>query len=161
MWRHFETETNLILPWYTLPALKWLKEQDVKNWNVFEYGAGYSTIWWRLNCRKVISVDSNAAWAKAMSATHWGQEITFPSAIIRNIASSWDCIIVDGIRREECVNACVDHLKSGGFLIIDNYDSEDYDPKVNEELLSDWKRTIHKQPNHSTWQTAIFQKPCS
>lgn len=156
-WRYMDTESNLVMPWYTLPTLKWLKTQDVKSWNVFEFGSGYSTIWWRLNCRKVISVDSNEAWAKAMSVTHWGDEKSFANAL--NTLGMWDCIVVDGIKREECVTECHHSLKPGGFLIIDNYDSEDYDPKPNEALLAPWARTIHKQPTHSIWQTAVFQKP--
>lgn len=159
-WRYVDTESNLVLPWYTLPALEWLKKQDVKNWLVWEYGSGYSTIWWRANCKLIQSVESDPVWGKAMGAYNCEYEGGYIQSCLRNEDSQlWDCIIVDGIYREECTEFCLKFLKPGGVLIIDNYGSEDYDIARTEDLLKVWPREIHKQPNHSSWATAIFFKP--
>lgn len=162
-WRY--TDGDLIMPWFVLPCLKWLKEQDTSNWSVFEYGCGYSTVWFRANCKEVQSVEHNEAWAKAMSVPclsnneQQGVDGDSYKLYVREVAKHYyDCIIVDGIAREECVKFCLPYLVPGGYLIIDNFDSENYDIKQTEDLLSDFKCMIHKQPTHSTWQTAVFQK---
>lgn len=156
-WRYMDTASNLIMPWYTLPALNWITSQNVKEWKVFEYGSGYSTIWWRLNCKHIVSVDNIQDWSVAMSTYYGYNREVYITKI--NETSENDCIIVDGEYREDCVVYCLPFLKSGGVLIIDNYDSENYDvSKLPEELL-EWKHEIHHQPNHSFWKTAIFIKP--
>jgi len=148
IWQYKDTESGLIMPWYTLPTLEWLKKQDVSQWNVFEYGAGYSSIWWRAHCKNVASVDHSKSWAYAMTAMYCEEE------------ELWDCIVIDSeYWRESCAAFAIPYLKSGGIMIIDNWESENYDPKVNEELFKDWSIQIFKQPNHSTWKTAILTKP--
>lgn len=154
-WQYTDTESNLIMPWYTLPVLQWLKTQSTKDWSVFEYGAGYSTIWWRLNCKELESIDHNSEWAKAVGAKF----IQSKKAYIEQPIGPYDCIIIDGVHREECVEYCLPFIKNGGYLIIDNYGSEDYDIARTQELLEEWTCVIHKQPNHATWETAIFIKP--
>lgn len=156
-WRYDDTEFNLVMPWYTLPALKWIKSQETKDWIVMEYGCGYSTIWWRLNCKFLKSVDSDKNWSKAMGVWHATEKAYYIKIVETD--SLWDCVIVDGVDREECVKYCLPYIKSGGVLIIDNYDSENYDISQTEELLKSWPVVIHKQPNHTVWQTAIFTKP--
>lgn len=157
-WRYLQTPSNLVMPWYTLPCLQWLIEQDTKNWTVFEYGAGYSSIWWRLNSAKYVGVDAEESWAVAMNVIHETEEAKYLRAI-DVFFGRLDCVIVDGHWRKECVEHCRGRIKEGGFLIIDNYDSEDHDPKTTDHLLEGWEKKIYKQPNHSTWQTAVFQKP--
>ncbi len=159
-WRFEDTETNLILPWYTLPALEWLKKQDVSKWYVFEYGAGYSTIWWRANAFKVRSVDSVEYWAKAMSS--WfisnDEEMYVQSGFGHK--EQFDCIIIDGDDRLRCTDFCRDYIKPSGYLIFDNYGQEDFPtPEVIDALLEGWEKQVFKQPNHSSWSTAIFKKP--
>lgn len=163
IWQYVDTESGLIMPWYTLPMLEWLKKQKTKEWQVFEYGCGYSTIWWRANCGIVESVDSNRLWAQAVEADFYYTDTdsnSYPRAC--RLKQIFDCIIVDGIFREECVNFCFDKIKPAGFLIIDNWGQEDFLPDAcarTEKLLAGWSKQIFKQPNHSKWQTALFQKP--
>jgi hypothetical protein len=157
-WRY--VDQDLVMPWYTMPALKWLKEQDISNWRVFEYGAGYSTIWWRTHALEVNSVDKDPTWAKAMGAycAPGKQEYIFCSALS---GTHYDCIIVDGAWRDECVEYCLPLIRPGGYLIIDNYEQ----PSVGDDftktnkLLEGWEKQVFKQPNHTDWQTAIFTKP--
>jgi hypothetical protein len=159
-WRYIDTESNLILPWYTKPALEWLKQQDVSQWKIFEYGAGYSTIWWNLNSKESESIDSDMRWAIAMSCLH-GEDKDAYVQIIRQFPDR-DCIIVDGDWRDVCVVFCIQSLKSGGHLIIDNWGQGDFPPAycdMADDLLKGWDKKLFKQPNHSTWITAIFTKP--
>jgi predicted O-methyltransferase YrrM len=152
------------MPWFTLPTLEWLKSIDISQWKVFEYGAGYSTVWFRLNCKEVISIDSNEAWAQAMLAWFEDDKTKYIHSIAneKTYGELYDLIVVDGSWREECVNYCLDFLKPGGYLIIDNFGQEDYPQDAVDrtlKLLEDWPVEVHKQPNHSKWCTAVFQKP--
>jgi predicted O-methyltransferase YrrM len=162
-WQYVDTESHLVMPWYTLPALEWLKKQDVKEWRVFEYGAGYSTIWWRANADYVNSIDNDKTWATAMSTWWSGGHLTpRKEAYIGSIKGSFDCVVIDGDWRLECLEYSIPYLKPGGFMIIDNWGQDDFPPVAMEraeELLKGWTKVVHKQPNHSRWATAIFQKP--
>ena len=167
-WRYLDGE--IIMPWYTKPALEWLKQQDTSTWKVFEYGCGYSTIWWRLNCQEVNSIDDNNIWAKAIGADHTEDKLFYINYVgvlgYRDHARTtpqgyYDCIIIDGEYRDSCTEFCLPYLKPGGYLIIDNYEqpSVGYDYTKTNELLKGWEKQVFKQHNHSDWQTAIFTKP--
>lgn len=164
-WRYEDTETGLIMPWYTLPALQWLKQQDIKQWEVFEYGAGYSTIWWRLNCRTVDSIDHSNNWANAMSAicakdkSDYIEFIGFCRESTIN-EMGFDCVVIDGEHRKECLEHSIDYVAYGGYVIIDNWGQEDFpDTDFADKLLEGWEKQVFKQPNHTDWCTAVFRKP--
>lgn len=155
-WRYIDTETNLIMPWYTLPCLQWIKEQNIEEWDVFEYGAGYSTCWWKMHCKTLFSVESDSFWAGSVGAA-W---IRDPAKYVLMPIVAYDCIIVDGIEREACIEYARFHVKEGGYMIIDNYGQEDCPPVERiDSLLEGWGKRLFKQPNHSTWTTAVFRKP--
>ncbi|MGD0641060.1 MAG: hypothetical protein ABSC22_09970, partial [Roseiarcus sp.] len=50
------------LPWFSYPATHFLESVAQKNWNVFEYGSGYSTEFWNGKCRRVVSVEHDEKW---------------------------------------------------------------------------------------------------
>jgi len=159
-WAYIDTETKLVMPWYTLPTLQWLKTMDVSQWHVFEYGGGYSSIWWRVNSAFLKNVDGDDNWATAAGAWLAKTETTYVTAI--NDGHEYDCVVIDGDYREKCLNYCINFLKRGGFLIIDNWLGEDFTPEMvsrTEILLEGWKKQLFKQPNHSQWTTAVFYKP--
>lgn len=159
-WRYYDTPSNLIMPWYTLPTLQWLKSIDISYWKVFEYGAGYSTIWWRLHAKEIVSVDDSKEWAKAMGAIHQSEKYEYTTEI--NVRGEFDCVIVDGAWREDCARHAKSYVKSGGYMIIDNWQQEDYPVKsceATDEFLMGWERTLYRQANHGEWCTAVFKKP--
>lgn len=158
-WRYVDTESNLILPWYTKPALEWLKSQDVSNWRVFEYGCGYSTMWWSLNCKWITAVDTNEGWARAVGVIHYPDKESYVKSIEWQTEERYDCIVVDGEWREECVAFSRDTINPGGYMIVDNYGQTDFPPAEKiDALLEGWTKVVYKQPNHSDWSTAVFQK---
>lgn len=157
-WRYFETATNLILPWYTLPCLEWLTKQDVSEWNVFEYGSGYSTIWWRASCNSVSSIEMSRMWAKATGAMCVSEKTSYIRAT--EYRANLDCIIIDGEWRDECVEYSASKVIEGGYMIIDNYGQDGFpSTEVIDKLLEGWEKQVFKQPNHTDWATAVFKKP--
>lgn len=161
-WRYYDTPSNLVMPWYTLPTLQWLKSIDISQWKVFEYGAGYSTVWWRLHCKKVVSVDSNQEWAIAMGALYMPDKNGYIESTSFGFDAPYDCVIVDGAWREDCARFAKDYIKPGGYMIIDNWSDEDYPLKsceATDVFLMGWERTLYRQQNHSTWCSAVWRKP--
>lgn len=159
-WQHLDTETYLIMPWYSIPTLQWLKTQPVKEWYVFEYGAGYSTIWYRANVKSVLTVDHQESWAKAMGALHAPDKEEYIRIFAAFSNSKFDLIVVDGEWREECTFHAKGFVKPGGYIIWDNYGQEGFvSPDVIDSILVGWEKTVYRQPNHSSWSTAVFRKP--
>ena len=52
-------------------------------------------------------------------------------------SDSFDIIIIDGRARVECAKRCVDKLKSGGIMVLDNSERTRYQPA--QELFQDWE----------------------
>jgi hypothetical protein len=50
------------LPWFTYAAIEFLERVVRPGDSVFEYGAGYSTLWWQEHVQRVCSVEHDAAW---------------------------------------------------------------------------------------------------
>lgn len=42
------------IPWYTYPAIEYLKSFDFKECDVFEFGSGNSSLYWSSRARSVI-----------------------------------------------------------------------------------------------------------
>jgi hypothetical protein len=50
------------VPWYTYPAIEYLRQLDFSNAAVFEYGSGHSTLFWSIAARRVVSVVDEDRW---------------------------------------------------------------------------------------------------
>lgn len=155
-WRY--VDRDIVMPWYTLPCLEWLKTQELSSWSVFEYGTGFSAIWWRDNVVQYKSVDSNSRWANIFGSKLETEERAYVHAIGTKII--YDCVVVDGVFRNACIDFAKARIKPGGFMIVDNYDSSGEVGITESDIsLKDWGKVIFTQANHTIWKTAVFQKP--
>src|SRR5581483_9355687 len=50
------------VPWYTYPAIDFLEPRIAREFRVFEYGSGWSTLWWAERSREVHAVEHDEAW---------------------------------------------------------------------------------------------------
>ena len=50
------------LPWLTYPAIDFLSQFDFSDATVFEWGSGFSTLWWAERCKQIVTVESSAKW---------------------------------------------------------------------------------------------------
>ena len=55
------------LPWYTYGAIEFLHRVVRTTDRVFEYGAGYSTLWWQKRVEEMCSVEHDEAWCMRLS----------------------------------------------------------------------------------------------
>jgi hypothetical protein len=121
------------VPWYTYPAIQYLRQLDFSAASVFEYGCGNSTLFWAGAAREVVSVEDNRAWFDQMSkrvASNcrliFEPDLTAFVDTIRQFPNPFDVIIVDGPARGstrlKCSRAAIECLATGGLIILDNSD---------------------------------------
>jgi hypothetical protein len=117
------------LPWFTYPAIEYLKQFNFSDKRVFEYGAGNSSLFWAARAGEVVAVESDREWYTRISATcppnlylnmHADKE-NYVSCITRQNAG-FDVIVIDGQWRNACAAVCVACLNRHGIIIIDNSD---------------------------------------
>lgn len=154
----FDDTLGLIFPYYTWTFLDVLKTWDVSTWDVFEYGVGYSTLWWKRKAKSVDGVDNQLEWATKFNSLHTTDKETY----IQSPSKMYDCIIIDGEPvgwRDECTKHALQHLKPNGILIIDNYHQHSCDcgnwPQT-DELLKNYKSFVYSQIGHPDWKTVYW-----
>ena len=116
------------LPWITYPAIEFLKQLDLSDKRVFEYGCGGSTVFWSRVARQVESVEHNETfcreiWPALPPNCHLSLE-PFPEEYVHAVArgAPHDIIVIDGHSRVRCSEVAPRYLKPGGFIILDNSD---------------------------------------
>ncbi len=177
-WQHIDPVNQLVFPWYAKPFLDVFNTWDMQEWSVFEWGAGYSTLWLATRCKNVVSVENNATWLKSVSAGLKEHNLTnvtlkhrIPSApytigeggedsffvtAINEDDQLYDCIIIDGnFHRNACAEQAIKHLKKGGILILDNANqaSVGLNSSSTFELLKAYPHFSFLQPGHPDWRT--------
>lgn len=120
------------LPWITYPAIDFIKQFDYSDADVFEWGSGYSTLWWSQRCRSIHSLESNPQWYSIMKS-RLGANVTYihtaikaedEVAAFRELKRDFDVIVLDnhGSFRYDCAKAAAEALREGGMIILDNSD---------------------------------------
>jgi hypothetical protein len=122
---------NRPLPWYTYPTIFWLETKIRPEDEVFEFGAGHSTLWFCERVQHVVSVDHDVSWVARLqpklgsnanllveNRDHYVDAI----ARIDLPTRAFDIIVIDGLARSACARRAPDHLKPSGLIIFDNSD---------------------------------------
>jgi len=118
-----------IVPMMSYGLIEYLMGLDLSNFDLLELGGGHSTEFWSLRVNSVVTLETDAEWAR-MLASH-----EFPNVEIRasrnetisedimGLGRCFDAIIVDAsTNRYKCAKAAQKILKPGGFIILDNAD---------------------------------------
>lgn len=162
-------KANNKIPWYTYPAIEYLSSLDFTQKSIFEYGSGYSSIFWSNRAKNVTSVDNDINWIeKIKSEFNSNQTVLFKKDdceyenSIAEVGKKFDVIIIDGIRRVECSKVIKYYLNndsSDGFMIIlDNSDWYNDIARYLKEELDLIEIDFHGfgPINAYTWTTSIF-----
>lgn len=133
------------LPWFTYPAIEALQNWDLSDKRVFEWGSGYSTLFWASRAKEVVSVEHNRSWYEKIHdlapsnvrltlAPIDKKEDYHPSAELREqfdayagaIDETFQIIVIDGYAksrvRYQCARKALPHLDANGLVILDNSD---------------------------------------
>lgn len=151
------------VPWYTYPAIDYLKQFDMKDKVVFEWGCGNSSFFFAKRAKYVYSVEDNEEWySRNFGIKEANQSISFlkDEEYINHICrleQKFDMIIIDGNHRFECAKLASNYLNVGGIIILDNSDWY----KNTAKYLRSLKMTeidFHGfgPINHYTWTTSLF-----
>ena len=126
------------IPWFTYPAIEYLSQIDFSQKRVFEYGAGYSTVFWGKKAAEVISVDNNQEWVEkvkkmvASNVIHAVKQEAYVSSITPH--GLFDVIVIDGRFRNACTQYAIKALRDGGMIIVDN---SEWCPLITQMLRSE------------------------
>ncbi len=61
IWRH-KDKGGLLYPYCTKPFLDFLDSQNMKKWEIFEWGSGGSTVWFASKCKRITSIEHDKNW---------------------------------------------------------------------------------------------------
>ena len=123
------------IPWFTYPAISFLKTRVKSEMVVFEYGSGNSTLWFSNHVLNVTSCEHNIQWHNSFkrripsNVDYFYQELIYGgeySRIIMKYEKKFDIIVIDGRDRVNCVKNSLGALKDTGVIIWDNTDREKY-----------------------------------
>jgi len=121
------------VPWYTYPAIDYLRQLDFTGRSVFEYGSGNSTLFWASVAGRVVSVEDDEKWYATVAKRLPGHceivletDVTAYGAAIQRYPEQFDVIVVDGAARGNtrlsCSRFALRQLRDGGMIILDNSD---------------------------------------
>jgi hypothetical protein len=154
-------EHGIQMPWYTRPCLEVIDKWDFNGKYIFEYGVGYSTLWYRSRGAICFGVDMNNHWYSIVYNYDLRMALAFNEgqylSCIDDYKTVYDIVIIDGNFRDDCTEYALRNLKPGGKLILDNWlqpEVEEFWPKT-EALIKGMPIEIYKEPDHANWQTAI------
>lgn len=117
------------IPWYTYPAIEYLKNFDFTECDVFEFGSGNSSFYWSNRARSVVSVEDNNEWyevvnsrkSKNQTLIHRSEEVDYVNSLTEQ-AKMFDIIIIDGNHRMSCTFEAIKWIKDDGIILLDNSD---------------------------------------
>jgi len=152
------------IPWYTYPAIEYIKQLDFSGKSVFEYGSGNSSLFWGKIARNVVSVEGNKQWYEQIHPLLDKHNKTF---LIENKAeyvslpdkmnAKFDVIIIDGEYRDDCVDPAIRYLNPGGMIILDNSDwYTDAAQRLRDADMIQIDMSGFGPINAYTWTTSFF-----
>jgi hypothetical protein len=127
------------LPWITYGAMHFLARRVRREQAVFEYGSGASTLWWAGRVRRLVTCEHDPAWADALAARLPGnvelvrRPLEAGGAYARAVAAypcAFDIVVVDGRDRVRCAQAAPEGLASGGVIVWDDTERDQYRPGI-------------------------------
>ena len=115
------------IPWFNYSAIEYLKQLDLSDRQIFEWGSGNSSLFFSDRCKSIISVEADKDWYELVKRNvRPNQQLIYcqTSDIAKSIDSygKFDIIIIDSYMRYECGLRAIHHLKPGGLIILDNSD---------------------------------------
>ena len=150
-----------------------------KDSDVFEFGSGYSTVWFAQRVRRVVTVEHDEQWAaETERALRDEQKVSkaklvqvddedeIPGAIEHY--GEFDLILVDCLDRQRvaAISEAAEHVKPGGYLVVDDSQWGMLQPGVQALQALGWETVAVYAGNHirhtgveKQHQTTIFRRP--
>ncbi len=126
------------IPWVTYPFTHFIEERLTKEFIIFEFGAGASTLWFSDKVHKVYSVENNLSWKESIqnknipnvTIEYADKDTDAYTQHILNYNFNFDLVLVDGRNRVKCIKESISKLSTGGVLVLDNSEREIYNEGI-------------------------------
>ena len=124
------------IPWFTYPAIRLLEQRVRPDWRVLEFGAGMGTLWWSQRVHEVVAIEHDAAWADLIASRSSARVLpgsaSDPAGYVDKALAcgTFQVVIVDGLFRQECLDAVPGLLAPGGVAILDDAQRPEYTQAV-------------------------------
>jgi hypothetical protein len=135
------------IPWTTYSFIRFINEYLKPSMEIFEFGAGNSTIYYSERVNHVYTVEHDLAWFNKIkdqlpeNSTIYFQELNSEyEKCINKPGKSFDIIIIDGRRRNNCIYEAVHYIKEDGLIILDDSERENYKEGINFLLKKGYKK---------------------
>lgn len=118
------------IPWITYPAIDYFRGLDFRDKRLFEFGAGFSTLFWTKLFKEVVSVEHDKTWHdKIAPQVPANVQLLFRECedayldAIDETRGLFDVIIIDGgLNRRRMAERSIPRLAPDGFIVLDNSD---------------------------------------
>lgn len=153
------------LPWFTYPAIEYLKQLDFSDKIMLEWGTGNSSLFFSKRVIILYSIEHNKGWFKKIKQKritnhkiYKANEQDYATKPLQ-FKLKFDVILIDGIKREACGIAALELLTNDGMIILDNSDRHpDIAEKFRNAGLIEVDFHGFGPINNYTWTTSIFLK---
>ena len=117
-----DTNNNPI-PWFTYPSIDYLRQLDLSNKIMLEWGSGNSSLFFAQRVKELYSIDHNIEWyEKVKQFKIKNQTLVFADTDYelkpKEFNVKFDIILIDGVKREACSKEATKMLNNGGLIII-------------------------------------------
>lgn len=123
------------LPWLNYPVIAFLERRLTPDLTLFEYGSGYSTLFFARRVQRVVSIESDPAWFEIVkqnavsNVTLIHQELQYDDDYCRLVNRQnerFDIVVIDGRDRIRCTQHAYSALSDRGVVLFDDSDRAQY-----------------------------------
>lgn len=123
------------IPWMSYSAISFLEGRINGNMSVFEYGCGYSTLWWAKRVKNIVSCEHERSWYEKMmklipvNVALYYIDLEYGGAYSKKVSEykeRFDIIVIDGRDRLNCARNGLAAVKPDGVFIWDDSGRDDY-----------------------------------
>ncbi|MBN2768529.1 MAG: hypothetical protein JXQ68_05460 [Campylobacterales bacterium] len=158
------------IPWINYPMIRFLEERLTDDLNVFEFGSGYSTLFYAEKVKSITSLEYDKNWFELIkSMVPKNAQLIYKKKdrdgeycrAIHLANKKYDVIIIDGRDRVNCIKQSFSALSLQGVIILDDSQREWYKEGivlVNEKGFRILNIEGLKPHGTDTDRTAIFYR---
>ena len=144
-------------PWLNYDLVRWMEARKLRR--ILEWGSGASTLWLAKMCRELLSVEHDPDWhgrvLAQLRSTNLSVDLRLciqkqdyvQTAVADLMATPPDLVLVDGIWREECLQAVTGWLDTGTTILLHDSHAEQYQ-EILQGLSKEVVRKNHFGPCH-------------
>ena len=136
------------IPWMNYCVVKILQERLTKDLNLFEFGSGYSTLFYAEKVRAVTSVEYDEKWLHIIKSQVPDNVRLILQAkdvdgeycrVISANKDKYDVVIVDGRDRVNCMKQSMSAVSARGVILLDDSQRERYQEGIDFAIARGFK----------------------